>query len=412
MNRLRIAALVAALLSAPAVRAAEPVKIGFCIELTGGLAGTGKGVLLATRMWAERINAGGGLLGRPVELVYYDDQSNPTNVPGIYTKLIDVDRVDLIISGYSTAAVAPAMPMAIQHGMLFIGLMGLNINDQFHYDRYFSIASGGPVPQLEYSKGFFEVAMTIKPKPKTVAIVAADLEYAHVASGGARENAKRYGLKIVYDGTYPPTTTDFAPVVRAVQAANPDVVYIASYPPDSAGLVIAASEVGLKAAMFGGGMIGVQYAALKQRLGPLLNGITTMDLYAPEPTLDFPGIKEFLADYQRRAPAEGVDVLGFFGPPLAYARMQIIEQAVTATKSLDQKTLAAYIHKANFPTVAGDMHFNQIGERPEGRLMFVQYQGIAGHDVNQFKQPGRQVIVYPPMWKSGEFRYPYTAPRP
>ena len=92
----------------------EPIKIGFGMALTGPLAANGKMSLVAMQVWEDDINAKGGLLGRPVKLVYYDDQSNPSQVPAIYTKLLDIDKVDLIVSGYASTQVAAAMPIAIQ----------------------------------------------------------------------------------------------------------------------------------------------------------------------------------------------------------------------------------------------------------------------------------------------------------
>src|SRR5512146_2452734 len=130
-------AAAALLWGGAAARAAEPIKIGFSMELTGPFAVVGKTGLLAFKIWEEEINAKGGLLGRPVKLVYYDDQSNPATVPGIYTKLIDVDKVDLIVSGYGTNLTAPAMPVAIEHDRLFLGLFALAVNSEFHYPKYF-----------------------------------------------------------------------------------------------------------------------------------------------------------------------------------------------------------------------------------------------------------------------------------
>src|SRR3989440_5337608 len=92
-------------------RAADPIKIGFGMALTGGLSANGKPALLALQIWKDDINRKGGLLGRPVELVFYDDQTNPATVPGIYSKLLDVDRVDLVISGYGTNLIAPLLPI-------------------------------------------------------------------------------------------------------------------------------------------------------------------------------------------------------------------------------------------------------------------------------------------------------------
>jgi branched-chain amino acid transport system substrate-binding protein len=391
-----------------AAQAAEPIKIGMSMALTGALAGTGKAALLATQMVVEDINAKGGLLGRPLQLIYYDDQSNPSTVPGIYTKLLDVDKVDLVTSGYATNMVAPAMPIVVQRGLLFVALYALAVNDQFHYDRYFAIVPQGTNARLGFSEGYYAVALSMEPKPTSVAIAGADAEFSRIATDGARENALKLGLKIVYDKNYPPNTVDFAPIVRAIQATNPDIVYLASYPLDSAGMVRAVSEVGLKTKMFGGGLIGLQYAAVKQQLGPLLNGITSFDTYVPEPTLQFPGIKDFLTRYQSRASSEGADPLGFYTPPFAYARMQVIAEAVEATKSLDQKLLADYLHTTTFHTIAGDMRFDATGDQPESRTLLVQYQGIEGNGIDQFKLPGKQVVLYPPALKSGELKYPFS----
>ncbi|TMB25425.1 MAG: branched-chain amino acid ABC transporter substrate-binding protein, partial [Deltaproteobacteria bacterium] len=224
----RIAALVLA--ASFSAAAQEPLKIGFSMSLTGPLGGNGRAALLAMQMWAEDVNTKGGLLGRPVKFVYYDDQTNPANVPGLYNKLLDVDKVDLIVSSYGTNVIAPAIPVAMQRKMAFMTLFGTNPNGRFKYDRYFQIMPNGPDPAVGLTKGFFEVAMTMDPKPATVALVGADAEYPHAALEGARTNVKAAGLKVVYDKTYPTTTTDFTPIVRAIQATNPDVVFVASYP--------------------------------------------------------------------------------------------------------------------------------------------------------------------------------------
>src|SRR5262249_48468064 len=251
------------------------------MALTGGLAPNGKSALLAQRIWEEDINAKGGLLGRPVKLVYYDDQSNPATVPGIYTKLLDVDKVDLIVGGYATNMLAPAMPVVTQRNKVFIGLFGLAVNTEFNHPRYFSMIPNGPNARTAITKGFFDTAMAQNPKPQTVAIVGADAEYSRGATDGARETSNAVGLKIVYDKTYPPNTTDFAPIVRAIQATNPDLVVICSYPPDSVGMVRAINEIGFKPKMVGGGMVGLQATVFKTQLGPLLNGFITFDFWLP-----------------------------------------------------------------------------------------------------------------------------------
>src|SRR6266704_1602423 len=207
-------AMVLAAVASPAL-AADPVKIGFSMSLTGGLAGGGKSALLAIQMWAEDVNAKGGLLGRPVQLIYYDDQSNSSQVPAIYTKLLDIDKVDLVISAYATNQIAPAMPIVMQRNLVFMALFGTGVNDMFNYDKYFQILPNGKETRLAPSLGFLETAMTMNPKPQTIALVAADTEYAQTVLAGARETVGKLGLKLVYDRSYPPTSVDYTPIVRA-----------------------------------------------------------------------------------------------------------------------------------------------------------------------------------------------------
>ena len=408
--------LAAAMLSATGVgvaAAAEPIKIGFSMELTGPLAVIGKTGLMAFQIWAEDINAKGGLLGRPVKLVYYDDQSNPANVPGIYSKLCDIDKVDLLISSYGTNLVAPAFPIVIQRNRLFFGLFALAANAQFHYPRYFSMLVFGPNPKQTFSAGYFDLVMAQNPKPKTVAIVAADAEFSRNASDGARANAKAAGLTIVYDKTYPPTTVDYAPIVRAVQAAEPDIVYVASYPPDTVGILRAVEETGLKTRMLGGAFVGLPSAALKTQLGPAMNGIVNVELWEPVKPMEFPGVMDFLKKYQARASAEGIDPLGYFLPPFAYSELQILGDAVEATRSLDDDTLAKYMHAHTFHTIVGDIAFGPDGEWTEGRPIWVQYHDIKGHDVEQFRgpDPTTMSILAPDQYKTGSMIYPYTEVR-
>src|ERR671924_2245678 len=152
-------AMLAALFAAGPTRAADPITIGFGMALTGPLAANGKMSLLAMKIWEEDVNAKGGLLGRPVKLVYYDDQSNPSTVPGIYTKLLDVDKVDFAVSPYASTQIAPAMPVVVQKKKMLIGLFGLAVNSEFHYPNYFAMIPSGPTPKTAFTKGFFDTAL-------------------------------------------------------------------------------------------------------------------------------------------------------------------------------------------------------------------------------------------------------------
>ncbi len=404
-----VSAVAAAALAADraAAQTGAPIKIGFSMAMTGGLAANGKSALLAQKIWEEDINAKGGLLGRPVKLIYYDDQSNPATVPGIYTKLLDIDKVDLLIGPYATAQIAPAMPIVIQRNKLFIGLLGLAVNSEFNYPNYFVMIPSGPDPKPSFTKGFFDIAMAQTPKPQTVAIVAADQEFSRNASDGARENAQKAGLKILYDKTYPPSTTDFAPIVRAIAATNPDLLVICSYPPDSVGLVRSINEIGFKPKMIGGAMVGLQATALKAQLGAALNGFVNFDFWLPVPKMNFPGIGAFIEKYQTRAQAEGVDALGYYMAPWGYAQLQVMGQAIEATKGLDDKKLADFIRANSFKTVLGDIKFGKGGEWAQSRVLQVQFHDIKGNDIEQFRTMGTQTLLTPPEYNSGSVIYPY-----
>ncbi len=414
-KRWRIGGLVASALAlaamahlSPQAQAQEPIKIGFGMALTGPLAANGKQALLGMKIWEEEINSKGGLLGRPVKLVYYDDQTNPSTVPGIYTKLIDVDKVDLVLGPYATNMAAPAMPVVMQKGKLFIVLFGLDVNHEFKYDKFFAMIPTGPNTKPSFTEGFYEVASQQSPKPQTAALVAADAEFSRNACEGARENAKKHNFKIVYDKTYPPATTDFTPIVRAIQATNPDIVSICSYPLDSVGMVKAVNELGFKPKMIGGAMVGLQATVFKTQLGPLLNGFINYETWVPDKKMMYEGTEEFFKKYQARAGAEGVDPLGYYLGGWGYAYIQVLGDAIKGANSLKDDVLADYIRKTTFKTIHGSIKFGKGGEWEVGRMMQVQYHDLkqgAGLDV--FRGMGYQTVLTPGDLKTGNVIYPY-----
>jgi branched-chain amino acid transport system substrate-binding protein len=395
--------------SAPAfAQSGEQIKIGFSMAQTGSLAGAGQQALLGAQIWEQEINAKGGLLGRPVQLVYYDDQTKPDTVPGIYTKLIDVDKVDLVIGPYGTNMVAPAIPTVMQKGKVFIGLFALDANHEFHYPKYFSMLPSGPTPKQSFTEGFFEVAAAQNPKPQTVAIVAEDAEFSRNAAEGARDNIKKYGFKSVYDQKYPPSTTDFSPIIRAIQATNPDLVVICSYPNTSVGMVQTASELGLKPKMMGGGMVGIQYTAIKSKLKSKLNGIVNYEFWVPTPKLMAPAA-DFFKKYQAQAPSRGIDPLGYYLGGWGYAYLEVLQQAVEGTKSLNDDKLADYLRTNSFKTIMNpDIKFGKDGEWTKSGVMQVQYHDITeGANLETWRGMSYQTVLTPADQKTGNVIYPY-----
>jgi branched-chain amino acid transport system substrate-binding protein len=378
--------------------AQQPIKIGMSMPQTGPLGGGGKAALLALNMWVDDVNARGGMLGRKVELISYDDQGNPALTPGIYSKLLDIDKVELLIAPYATVPTAPLMPMVKQRGLLLMGNFSFQVNHTVKHDMWFNNAPWGDAES--WFEGFFLASKQFG--GKTVAFLAADQEFAQNLATGAKELAKKAGLQTVYEQNYPPTTVDFSSMMRAIRAAKPDMVFVASYPGDSVAIVRAVNEVGVgpSVKVFGGGMVGLQFTPIMESLGSQLNGIVNYTSYAPG--MDFPGVKEFLERYSKKAAEAKVDPLGFYLPPFNYAIGQMIEQAVTATKGLDHKKLADYLRKNEMKTIVGPITFGPDGERAKPVVPMIQFRDIADKNVEQFRQTGKQVIIYPPQYKSGE----------
>ena len=361
------ALVLTGILAAAPSRADDSIKIGFDLSQTGPLAPNGKQALLGAKIWEEEVNAKGGLLGRKVELVGYDDQSNPSNVPGIYAKLLDVDKVDLIMGPYGTNLVAPAIPLAMQKGKVMIGLFALEVNSHFHYPKYFSTVPYGPDPKVSSAEGFFDVAAEQDPKPKTVAIISEDSEFGHNGADSAEINAKKHGMQVVYDKSFPPGTTDFAPVIRAVAASNPDIVVVCSYPLSSVGIVQSVNELGFKPKMIGGEMVGLQATVFKDRLKSKLNGFINYETWVPSPKM-MPRAQAFFTKYQERAKAEGVDPLGYYLGGWGYADFQVLAAGVEGAKSLDDSKIADWLHHNEVHTVIGDISFGPNGRVEDGAV--------------------------------------------
>ncbi|OAI52595.1 branched-chain amino acid ABC transporter substrate-binding protein [Betaproteobacteria bacterium SCGC AG-212-J23] len=408
-NALKAGAAIAAASALPrfAIAQAGTVKIGMSMPQTGALGAGGQAALLALRMWVDEVNVRGGLLGKRVEFIVYDDQTNPANTPGIYTKLLDVDKVDLLIAPYGTVPTAPIMPLVKERKKLLMGNFSFQVNAKVQHDMWFNNSPWNDASS--WSDGFFRAGQ--KAGAKSVAILAADNDFAQNLANGARTLAKKAGIKSVYDQNYPPTTTDFSSLIRAIRAAKPEMVFVMSYPNDSVAIVRAVNEIGLgpQVQIFGGGMVGLQFTPIMASLGSLLNGVMNYNSYVPG--IKYPGIEDFLKRYSARAKEAKVDPLGFYLPPFNYAIGQMLEQAVNGANSIEDAKIAAYLRKSEMRTIVGPIKFGKDGEWAQARVVQAQFRGIADKDVEQFRQIGKQVVVYPDAYKTGDVITPYDKAR-
>ena len=376
---------------------------------TGGLAAGGRASQLGIEIWRDDVNAKGGLLGRQVELVVYDDQSSATTTPALYTKLLDVDKVDLIFAPYATVQTGPIMPIAKQRDLLLMGNFSFQVNRTVKHDKWFNIAPWGPADS--WGRSFIDIGVAAG--GKSIALLAADQEFAQNLVRLAKEVASEKKLNVVFEQNYPPNTVEFSAIVRALRASRPDMVFICSYPPDSAGILRAVNEVGVgsNVLVFGGGMVGLQFTAVMESMGSLLNGVINYNSWLPEPPMYFEGTKAFFDKYQPRAVAAKVDPLGYYLAPYGYAMGQLVENAVNSVKSLDQKALADYMRKTAHKTIVGPIEFAADGEWKETGTVQAQFRGVVDKNIEQFRGPGRQVILSPARLKTGDPIVPFEKAR-
>jgi branched-chain amino acid transport system substrate-binding protein len=386
-----------------------PIKIGMSMPQTGGLAAGGKASLLGIEVWRDDVNAKGGLLGRKVELVVYDDQSSATTTPAIYAKLLDVDKVDLLFAPYATVPTGPIMPLVKQRQLLLIGNFSFQVNSTVKHDMWFNNAPWGPADS--WGRSFIDIGVAAG--AKSIALLAADQEFAQNLVKLAKSVANEKNIKVVFEQNYPPNTVEFSAIIRSLRAARPDMVFVCSYPPDSAGILRAVNEVGVgpSVLIFGGGMVGLQFTAVMESMGSLLNGVINYNSWLPEPSMFHPGTKEFFAKYQPRAVAAKVDPLGYYLAPYGYTSGQLIEQAINAVKSLDQKAIANYLRTNTHKTIVGNIKYGPDGEWAETGTVQAQFRGVKDKDIEQFRGPGKQVILSPARLKTGDPIVPFEKAR-
>jgi branched-chain amino acid transport system substrate-binding protein len=381
-----------------------PIKIGYCLSLSGGLAANGLTARLAHQIWQEDVNSRGGLLGRQVELVCVDDKTDPNGVAPIYQSLLNDENVDLLLAGYGNNSIGPAMPLVMEHEKYFVGLMGLAVNNDLKYDKFFCMIPTGSDPNVALTQGLFEAASQLEEKPKTMAILAADAAFSKNPIAGARANAAEHGIEVLSEAKYSLTTEDYSEVVKAQTEGSPDILFLCSYINDSVGLLRAVGETGIEPMLVGGAMIGPQSSTVQRQLGPLLNGVVNYEYWLPTSAMAFPGVQELISKYQARAVGTDADTLGYYVAPCAYAQLQVLEQAVRGTDGLVDADLAKYTHSEVFHTVMGDVKFSPQGEWDQPRVLTIQFQNIGSNDIEEFRSSEARLVVFPDEYSSGSLR--------
>jgi branched-chain amino acid transport system substrate-binding protein len=366
-----LAAAVALALAAPHLaRAAEaPILVGTAASLSGPYSGSGKYSLEGIQLWVDDANAHGGLLGRPVQLVYYDDRSDPNTGVQLYEKLITSDKVDLLMGPYSSAVTSATSTVAEKHKMVMLGPEAADVKI---YSRGYKFNFQAQTQASKYMLGALELAKANG--YKTLAMLSEDTAFPKAVASEVKKMAGDFGLKVVVDETYPKGASDFSALLTRARQASPDVLFANSYLPDAQGIMRQARELGVDAKLF-----AVAVGAAEPEFGNL--GSTADYVFGATqwgPNLKTQGNPEFVKRYEKKF-GHGPD----YHSASDYAAMQVLAAAVKQAGSLDQQKIAQAVSKLELDTVYGKFKVDAKGVQVGYISHLLQWQ------------KGKQVLVWP-----------------
>src|SRR5688572_13959824 len=390
VDRRRALKGAAALLSAAALPGSlraqgKPIRIGSTLPLTGPLASLAVIHKVTADIYVENLNKRGGLLGRPVEWIVRDDQSKPELTRTIYEQLITAEKVDLIQSPYATASILAAMGVAQRYGKVLLH-NSFGIPKLAKYDMQFQTAGVAFDPENVWPNLIFDAAAKLPKPPKTVAIVTSKFPSVHFISVGAREVMKKRGLKEVLHLEYEFGTRDFGPIASRIKDANPDFLWGGTNGIDPVLMLEAMKRIDYRPPA---------QVHLFPAPGPMLKmpeaqgALALTNFEAHPPFTDDPVIAQFVKTYAERSKEAGIPYPAVdLQSAIMYAAWQVLEAAVTATKSTDDKAIAAWLKKNEVKTLFGTLRWNGPQNYVEGSDLY---------KIKQLQQ-GKWLVVHPNQW--------------
>jgi branched-chain amino acid transport system substrate-binding protein len=388
MKAIIVAAFLLTVASLPAVAddAQQPLKIGINVSLTGPFADSIKPVMWADQLWQKQINASGGLLGRKIVMTFVDNKSNPEDAVSIYQRLLQ-DGNEFIFENGGSLIVQRESTLAEQHQKLFLAPNGFARALYLRGYKYLFYTGAAISEDLNIGLVRLLESLPAEKRPKTIGYVTVENIAFTSTTKGLQEKVKPLGLETVLDVTYPPNINDATPLVTNLKQKAPDIVFQTGLNNDTILFARAAAQQDLHAKVFAIGITSGALASFVPAVGKVSHGMVYSSPW--EVQVRTPHNDEFVRAYQ-----EANGVLPNYNAAQGYARWQIFEKAVNATKSFDQKVLRDYIASNSFDTIVGKIQYNSQGySSPEDTV------------VTQF-QKGKRVIVWPKALATGEFIYP------
>jgi branched-chain amino acid transport system substrate-binding protein len=363
-------------------RAQGPIRVGASISLTGSYAALGQNQHRGYQLCVKHVNEKGGVLGRKLEFVIYDDQSQPATGVRLYEKLITQDKVDLVLGPYSSAITEAVANVNEKYKMPMVAPMASTTSIFKKGRKYVFMVQS---PAEVYLEGLIDVAA--KNGLKTVALINEDTLFPKASVQGTIEIAKKKGLQVVFSEAYPKGNTDFSALLTKLRAANPDVLGAATYFDDAVAITRQMKELNVNPKLYGvtvGGDLPKFYELLGKN-AEFVYGATQW-----EPELPYPGSKEFLAAYTKEFPGADLSYHSAGG----YAGCQVLVEAVRQAGSLDGDKVREAILKLDYNNVYGGFKVDADGFQISHKMVMFQWQD------------GKKVIVWPDELAAGKARFP------
>jgi branched-chain amino acid transport system substrate-binding protein len=362
----------------------DPIRIGASLGLTGAFAGPSEHYRILYQAAAAEINDQGGILGRPVELLLYDDESTQATAQTLYERLISEDEVDLLLAPYTTFIGGAVIPVVRNSGLLMVnaGFTGWELARQ--YDKLFMV---WPMQEPTWAQGFFELLGDLPEdeRPARMALVTAQNPFTVMVRDGFEGElgvlnwADELGIEVVVNEEYPQDAADVSGLVQRAQDADADLFVVLGLPDDSGLIARTVAEVGYQPDIYCSCGSSVTTFPFWKDIGEAGNYVfTPVPAWETDEVQQFPGIDEVVRIFDE----EGFEEMPAYGP-VAYAALQIMQQAVEETGSTDGDVLAEYLHEHEFQTATGTLRFDEHGV-PEFAAGVVQFVD------------GSNVMVWPP----------------
>ena len=360
----------------------KPIRIGATVSLEGKFKEPSGMIQGGYKLWESQVNKRGGLLGRPVQLVLYDDKSDEKLVRQFYEKLIKEDKVDLVLSPYGTPLTLVASEVSEKHGyvMLASGASGEKI-----WARGYKNVFGMYATADRYFMGLLD--LMARNGLKSVAVLYENSSFNIDVAAGIESWAKRFGLNMAFSKGYQSGKTDLPGLLSEARAVNPDGIMLSAYPAD-AYLLLNLMEQAKYRPKVVGITIAPSYPDFHKAAGNMAEGVFGPSQWEPDERIPFPGTKNFITDYK-----SFTDIIPSYHSGSSYASCQIIEKAITYNKSFDQKKIRDFISTLDTVTVIGRFKVDHTGKQIGHNPLLIQWQN------------GEKQIVYPSTMQTAQPKF-------